>query len=161
MGKLIIFPKGGVELFTIFDVANFFLNKAEMSQKKLQKMCYYAYAWYLTLYDEVLFDNGKFEAWIHGPVNTELYRKYKKYGWRNISSSEEVQLSEEVEEFLNVIFDTFNEFTADQLETMTHDESPWIEARKGIEADMPSNNKLDDEVIRTFYSRLSESGQLE
>ncbi|MDC4240683.1 DUF4065 domain-containing protein [Clostridium tertium] len=148
-------------MITIFEVADFFLSKVEMSQKKLQKMCYYAYAWYLTLYDEMLFDNGKFEAWIHGPVNIELYHRYKKYGWRSIPKSGGVELSEDIEEFLNAIFNTFNEYTADQLETMTHDEAPWIEARNGIEADKPSNNKLDDEVIKNFYSKLGESGQLE
>ena len=59
-------------MFTIFDIANWFLSKEGMTHKKLQKLCYYAQAWYLALYKNKLID-GYFEAWVHGPVNSSLY----------------------------------------------------------------------------------------
>ena len=31
--------------YSVFDIANWFLLKEEMTQKKLQKLCYYAQAW--------------------------------------------------------------------------------------------------------------------
>ena len=31
--------------YSVFDIANWFLSKGEMTQKKLQKLCYYAQAW--------------------------------------------------------------------------------------------------------------------
>ena len=37
--------------YSVFDIANWFLTKGQMTHKKLQKLCYYAKAWYLALYD--------------------------------------------------------------------------------------------------------------
>jgi len=55
---------------TVYDLANWFLNKSRMSHKKLQKLCYYAVAWHYTLYDSKLVLDDEFEAWVHGPVST-------------------------------------------------------------------------------------------
>ena len=53
-----------------------------MTHKKLQKLCYYAYSWFIYMEnDDIenienrLFEE-KFQAWVHGPVNYELYLKY-------------------------------------------------------------------------------------
>ena len=48
----------------IFDLADAFLSIESMTHKKLQKLCYYAKAWYLALYDENLVTE-EFEAWVH------------------------------------------------------------------------------------------------
>ena len=40
---------------SIFDVAEWFLQKESCSHKKLQKLCYYAVAWSYALFDESLF----------------------------------------------------------------------------------------------------------
>lgn len=142
-------------------VADFFLSKGEMTQKKLQKMCYYAYSWYLALYDEFLFNNGKFEAWVHGPVNPELYQKYKHCGWKKISKSNAPKLQEDLREFLDMIFDTFNSYNADELESMTHQEQPWIEARQGYQPEEPSHVTIKDCTIKNFYRKLMEDAQVE
>jgi hypothetical protein len=34
-------------------------------------------AWHLAFYQKPLFD-GKFQAWIHGPVNREIYDRFKE-----------------------------------------------------------------------------------
>lgn len=165
MGKVIWINGGDFmtrrNITSIDIVSNYFLSKESMSQKKLQKICYYAYSWYLTLYDELLFDNGKFEAWVHGPVNPGLYSKYKTYGWRDIPSRREPQLDMGIKEFLDIIYNTFGDYTGDELESMTHSESPWIKARQGLEPEVPSNNIIDDVTIKSFYSSLMENGQVE
>lgn len=70
--------------YSIFDVANWFLQKEEMTPKKLQKLCYYAQAWSLALKDSAIMDGVQFEAWVHGPVNYELWQKCKGFGWNNV-----------------------------------------------------------------------------
>lgn len=54
---------------TVFDIANYFSSKEDMTHKKLQKLVYYAYAWYIALNNEVssniihrLCSNTNFEA---------------------------------------------------------------------------------------------------
>lgn len=68
----------------ITDVADWFLLKGNMSNKKIQKLCYYAEAWSLTLLDQHIADHSEFEAWVHGPVNRTLYQIYDGYGWHEL-----------------------------------------------------------------------------
>lgn len=166
MGKVIWLNEMGEEnmnniVSDVNTIANYFLSEESMTPKKLQKICYYAYSWYLTLFDDYLFDDGKFKAWVHGPVNVKLYDKYKRYGWRNIPKTSRPNLGNELTEFLDTILNTYKEFNGDQLENMTHNETPWIEARCGLEPEKPSNNMISDETIKMFYSKLMETGQVE
>lgn len=63
---------------TIFQLAEAFLSIEPQTLTKLQKLCYYSDAWYLAQTDDELFENH-FEAWVHGPVDPEWYKKYR-YG---------------------------------------------------------------------------------
>lgn len=69
--------------YSVFDIANWFLSKEPMTQKKLQKLCYYAQAWCYALNNYRLMDTV-FEAWIHGPVSPPLYDKFKNFGYNSI-----------------------------------------------------------------------------
>ena len=64
----------------IYDVAKYFLHIDTMTHKKLQKLCYFAQAWYLANYGRPLVAN-RFEAWVHGPVSPDLYSRYRDCGW--------------------------------------------------------------------------------
>lgn len=153
---------GGRKCMTsIFEVSEYFLSKMPMTHKKLQKMCYYAYAWYYTLYDEKLFDNGRFEAWIHGPVNRQLYSQYRDYGWRDIETANEPNICNDIKDFLDTIVNTFGDFNGNELEDMTHAEPPWKKAREGYKPDEKCEKELDDMVIKEYYSSLMKQNQFE
>ncbi|MFP5528706.1 Panacea domain-containing protein, partial [Peptococcus simiae] len=53
---------------SVIDVANWFLSKDSMTHKKIQKLCYYAQAWYCALYDGTPLFKEEIQAWVHGPV---------------------------------------------------------------------------------------------
>lgn len=149
---------------SIDDVINFFLSRAAMSPKKLQKLLYYAYSWTLALLNEGtdgiknrLFDEP-IEAWVHGPVVRSVYLRFKANGWEDIPIVEgfnENVFSSEVLDVLNQVWDEYKEFTGDELETMTHREAPWIDARKGIPIYESCSNRLSDEVIFKFFSEMA------
>ena len=147
---------------TIFKVANAFLRREPMTHKKLQKMCYYAYCWYLTLYPgKRLFDNN-FEAWVHGPVDPKLYNKYKEYGWKEIEDfDDEDTLGEESESFIDNVMASYGHLDGDQLEYLTHRELPWKNARGDLPPYEASRNPIMDDDIRGYYSRMIEDGQIE
>lgn len=147
---------------TVLDIAEWFLRHQHMTHKKLQKMVYYAYAWYYTLTGKKLFE-GEFEAWIHGPVNRQLYRRYAGNGWNEIAEDYAYtpNLTEEQEEFLEDIQSVFGEYSADELESMTHQEDPWIKARNGIPANQSCCTVIDDEIMRQFYGNLARQSQVE
>src|SRR5690625_3571632 len=145
---------------TVFDVANFFLSRNEenMTHKKLQKLCYYAYSWSLALRNKYLFEE-EFQAWVHGPVSPTLYRKYKTFGWQPIPTTESPDFEEEELEVLEEVYRTYGQFTGDELESLTHAEKPWIEARDSLAPYEPSRNSLNPNLIKEYYSTLYEQSQ--
>lgn len=161
MGDVIyIHNRGKMNMATVFDVANFFLAKSAMSQKKLQKLVFYAYAWTLTLLndDENSICNKLFQeeiqAWVHGPVCPSLYSRYKIYGWDNIPQIdfEGYKFSDEVIDVLEQVWEVYGNFTGNQLEDISHQEEPWKEARNGISAYESSKEVLKDAIIYRYYS---------
>ncbi len=148
---------------TVFDIANYFLSKDNLTPKKLQKLVYYAYAWFIALNNEdvnevtnVLFDEQP-EAWIHGPVFPSLYDKYKGYNWNEIQKIDNdscSNINNDLKAFLNDVWIKFGKFSADQLEYMTHQEEPWAKARKNISSTMRSNEKISKEDIFNYYNGL-------
>ena len=72
--------------YSVFDIANWFLSKGEMTHKKLQKLCYYAQAWCYALKDYRL-ENTDFQAWVHGPVSPALWERFKSFGYDPIRIS--------------------------------------------------------------------------
>src|SRR5690349_1985396 len=114
----------------VSDVADYFLFRAKkeskkISNKKLQKLVYYAQAWTLAMTNKPLFSE-KIEAWIHGPAIPSLYKKFKKYGSKPISldqlSSKQPSLSSN--EVLDEVWRVYGKYDANYLEILTHQEDP-------------------------------------
>jgi uncharacterized phage-associated protein len=144
------------------DVAKAFLQREAMTHKKLQKMCYYAYSWYLTLYKKHLF-KSEFQAWIHGPVCPELYHDYKEYGRNPIPQVETIPESissdSEALHLICQVYDSYGHLSGNELEYLSHSEDPWIKARNGLPAYEPSQEPINAEVIQHFYRKVYEEGQ--
>ena len=141
-------------------VADYFLSKSSMTHKKLQKLVYYAYSWYIVINNDnsnvqnVLFSDAP-EAWIHGPVFPILYDKYKIYVREEIpKTNETIELDLETNELLNEILNVFRKYDGDKLELMTHQETPWKKARENLDSTMPSNNIILSEDIYNYYSNI-------
>lgn len=131
-----------------------------MPHKKLQKLCYYAVAWHYTLYNSDLVTDGNFEAWVHGPVSPELYHTYKEWGWADIpKNSNKPTFDNNIEDYLDIVYNTYGDLTGHQLESLTHDEDPWKEARKGCPDYKASNEIINKDTMRQYYSRIYENGQ--
>ena len=150
-----------IVLLTCFHIADYFIwlaneTGAFISNLKLQKLVYYAQAWYLAIYKKPLFDED-FQAWVHGPVIPELYNRYRQYGWRPIQEEVEPNLPEEVLAFLSEVADEYFACDAYELEQMTHLEDPWNRARGNLPPDAPSNEIVFKEWMKEYYgSRVEE-----
>lgn len=142
------------------DIAKWLLSIMSMSPKKLQKMLYYSYSWVLTLtnddinhLDNRLFDN-QFQAWAHGPVLPQIYSKYKEYGFNDIDIPKEVDdidFPNDILDILKQVIDIYGGYTADELESITHQELPWIDARKGLGPLEAGNKEITDKEIFKYY----------
>ena len=147
----------GKMTYTVFDIANWFLQKSPMDHKKVQKLCYYAQAWSLALNDKKLIA-GDFEAWVHGPVSRSLWDALRGYGYSDIDSFALKQrakaLDEETDLFLERVWATYKDLNGFQLETLTHRESPWVTAREGLSSCEPSNRIIDNQLMKSYYRSI-------
>lgn len=149
---------------TATKVAQYFLTRKELTPKKLQKLVYYAYAWFVALNNDsaddiknVLFAEVP-QAWVHGPVFPSLFREYREYGWNEVKKLKgRIKFAnDDVQALLEVIWSKFGGYSADELEAMTHNELPWREARAGVPFLAPSDKELSLSTIFTYYNELSE-----
>lgn len=132
------------------NIAKYFYNKNnELTEKQLQKLTYYAYAWYLTICDERLFDESP-QAWIHGPVFMSLYKDIKN-GVLEETDIKCVTSNSKIVKLLEVIYRNYGKLSGYKLELMTHSEEPWKKARRGKEPTEKSKEIIKDEDIKAYY----------
>lgn len=138
----------------VFLMARAFLYISEMTNKKLQKMCYYAKAWYLALYDQNIITDA-FEAWVHGAVQPNLYREYRRYGFSMIPKEMNKELiPEEFLSFAQEIYNSYGHLTGDELEALNHTEMPWIRAREGYKPWENCNVVISEEDMKEYYRKM-------
>lgn len=136
----------------IYTVADYFLYKDGMTHKKLQKLCYFAQAWYLANFGIPLVPN-RFEAWVHGPVSPDLYSRYRDWGWETIpQEKEEPDFNDnEIKGFLDQVYEVYGEYGADTLENITHKEEPWKNAREGYASGIYCRNPISQKDMKRYY----------
>ena len=148
-----------IEVVDANNVAKYFLNKMNMSQKKIHKLMYFAYSLYLVEYNNdeysinnALFENH-FEAWVHGPVHRQIYPIYASYSYKELYiDSINFTLPEKAQLVCDEILSMYGDLTANQLERMSHEDIAWIIPRSDLGAYDPCDKKLDDKLI--FMSAL-------
>lgn len=129
-------------------IARYILSNISLSQKKLHKLLYFAYGWYLYLNNEKdnieseLFPNT-FEAWVHGPVLRSIYPIYSKFGYKEFELPNFTDaLSEEIKSFINQILSVYGELDANTLEDRSHSDIAWIRARGDLLPNEACKTKL-------------------
>lgn len=134
-----------------------------VSHLKLQKLLYYVQAYHLAYFDQKIV-NDPFEAWAHGPVSRKIYdalkdraKLYTEVEYKQLpgeADPEDLMKKQLTKEQLELVDDVLSEFgplSGLQLENLTHEESPWIEARKGYDAGDRCNVEILPESMRIFY----------
>lgn len=161
-----------------FAIADWFLrNDKDVTPKKLRGLMYYAYAWGLVFLNDPditetnvensevkittkLFD-GKFETWVHGAVDKELYDKYEQYGTDIIPTPNDTVSSKLAFEddlyILEQVDTAYGDFNGLQLERLMRQETPWKNARGGALPLDVVHTLISDEDMYAFYdSKLEE-----
>ncbi len=126
-----------------------------ITNKKLQKLVYYAQAWSLVLKNKRLFEEP-IEAWVHGPAVRSLYIQYKKFGFNPIQEeikNNTINIPEKTKELLNSVWKAYGGLDAGYLEVLTHSEDPWREAREGLQDCESSKNEISLITMKEYYSK--------
>lgn len=141
-------------------VSQYIIEKCEeITPLALQKILYYSQGFYNCFFGEFLFKDDC-EAWVHGPVFSKIYFKYKIFGSKNIEQYIDYNVSEILDEdkrnLLDIVIKCFGFYNGKALEKMTHYEQPWLEARRGKTVDEKSNNIISKEKIAEYFSKIKE-----
>ena len=141
--------------YSIFDIADWFLLKSNMTHKKLQKLCYYAQAWCYALRGYPL-ANTDFEARSHGPVSPALYERFKGFGFGTIrmKTARTPAIEKEDELLLQDVWDTYGDMTGNALEALTHRELSRIEAGKGDGEAERSSVAISVQSMKDYYKSI-------
>ena len=143
---------------TVFDIADWFLAKANNENKplkpmKLQKLVYFAYGWHYAYLDTPLFPETIL-AWRHGPVVKELYDRFKSFKGKPIEENvTPKKLDAQVETILDSVWTAYGQYPDVHLSAITHrPDSPWTSAYQSDEwyAVIPP------ESIRDYFKALLE-----
>lgn len=156
--------------YKVLDVCRHVINYSNerdygISNLKLQKVLYFIQAYFLTKKRTPCFDE-KIEAWDFGPVVPKAYREYKQYGSGDIPTIksyimfdendiwnskrikfEDTAIADEDKALIDKVTDKFADYSATDFVSLTHRQSPWIDAY----APYP-NNEITVNAIREYFN---------
>jgi uncharacterized phage-associated protein len=143
---------------TVFDVANYIVSQTSgsISAMKLQKLVYYAQAWSLVWDDAPLFE-GRIEAWANGPVCRELYQEHRgtyAINLQNIGAGDANNLNNSQKETIDKVLEAYGNKSAQWLSDQTHSETPWMQARVGLEERERGTKEITHECMAAYYGSL-------
>ena len=122
-----------------------YFNERGMSitHLKLQKLLYYIKCWGLV--SGVYHLSGDFRAWKNGPVNEEVYDRYKRFGGDHIEQENHVFPINDAHanQIIDFVIESYAPYQAYTLSAMTHGELPW--------KNTPANEVITEEVIQNYY----------
>lgn len=140
------------------DVAKWFYKNNEQTKKDnkdgnvvMQKLCYYAQAMYLAIYNKPLFEE-KIEAWENGPVVKDVYNLYRWFHY-SLKKNDNIAILPEEEKVLRVINSVYGFKTSYELIESTHKEKPWKQF-EDIAKERNNNPEITKKVIKEYYSDL-------
>ncbi len=156
--------------YNVLDVCRYVIkysneNDYGVSNLKLQKILYFIQAYFLLKKkDHTPCFNEKIEAWNFGPVVPEAYYEYKQYGSGDIPTQESYIISDgkwnfkrikfddtvivdEDKALIKKVVDTFVDYSATDLVSLTHRQSPWIDAYVPHQ-----NNEITINAIKEYFN---------
>ena len=152
-------------------VANTFIKRygksSPITHMKLQKLCYYAYGWWLALCpNEPVLMQSKPQVWKLGPVFRPIYSAFASHRNQKILEAkklnpfappEDIDMSDANEsQVIEWVWGRYGRFSAVQLSEMTHEPgTPWRKKVEECEYRVPRFLELSDDEIRPYFVDLA------
>ena len=143
-------------------VASIFEKLEEVTPLMLQKLLYFSQGVYSALYGKPIFEEDC-RAWVHGPVYPEIYELFRDFKYNPIDDARfallegtEDALTDDEKRVIDLVVNTFGMYGGKVLEKITHNEDPWMEARKGYGDSIPSSELLPKERIMKYYILINQ-----
>lgn len=138
-------------MINILDAAKYFVYlsyqeyRASLTPLKLQKILYFAQGWSF-VWDNFPLFSADFEAWQYGPVNSEVYNYFKKYGRNEIPEMEGISriCDDDAKETMNIVWRNYGSYSASELVELTHKQLPWKIAYE-------NNTRITNNDIKQYF----------
>ena len=133
------------------------MSAYEITNMSMQKLLYYVDGFAQVLLGRNIFADNC-EAWAHGPVFPNIYKKFKSFGNDQIkveSIAIPDLVDEEEKRVIDTVLSAFAIYNGVFLRNLTHLETPWKEARKGYEEYDRCNNIIPKESIGNYFNKIN------
>ena len=155
----------------VITLAEYILFKlGEMSHLKLQKLIYLIEGYHLAYFKGKDLINDEFQAWTHGPVCRTVFdilkdksilygdvRFVKKEGEEYPDKILAETLASEQYELLNEVLEMYRNESGITLESITHQQTPWINARGGLPYYAKCENIISKVDMQQYFQSLVET----
>lgn len=142
-------------------IAYIFEAMQEVTPLALQKLLYYMQGIYMALFGKEFFPEDCC-AWQHGPVYERVYFLFRDFQYNPIEdkrfamlAGKADSLSEEERTAADLVIHCFGKYSGKALEIITHNEKPWMDARKGCGVDEPSQKVILKKNIKEYFEKVS------
>ena len=138
-------------------VVAYLLSKCrDITTLSLQKALYYAQGFHYAFFGNFLFEDDC-EAWAHGPVYPDIYKRYRDYCYNTIDSIDEPDISSMPEEekiLLDSVVRHICCYSGKTLESFTHIEAPWVASRRNLPVGASTNRVIPKQIIGAYFSSV-------
>lgn len=118
----------------------------------MHKLLYYCQAGSL-VWDRIPLFTDRIEAWVNGPVVPAIWNLHRyEYKIESESEGNAGALDAESARTVDAILAAYGDLPAYQLVQLTHGESPWRDARMGLQPNERGMAEITRDSMRTFYS---------
>jgi len=147
----------GISGKMLVSIAYIFERMEEVTPLALQKLLYYIQGIYMALFGTEFFPEDCC-AWQHGPVYEKVYFLFRDFKYNPIEdkrfalfAGRSDGLSDKERIAADLVIDCFGKYSGKALEMITHNEKPWMDARKGCGADEPSQKVVSKESMKEYF----------
>ena len=98
------------------------------------------------------------QAWVHGPVYGQVYGMFRDFKFNPIDDERFAVLrgryailKREAISVLDAVLGSFGQYGGKLLESITHQEAPWLEARQTADECERTQNVMDKDAIKRYF----------
>jgi uncharacterized phage-associated protein len=134
-------------------------RESPLTHMKLQKLCFYAYGWWLVYNPDPILDEGP-EVWQYGPVFSSLYNVLSTKRSAPISEPQTVNptvppplINDELPiQWVDWVWQRYGQLPSMALSNMTHEiGTPWQIEAANHNYRVPRHHRIPDELIRQYF----------
>jgi len=147
-------PQSGLDV-----VADYLLSQCQdITHLSLQKALYYVQGFHFAFYGDFIFREDC-EAWVHGPVYREIYKRYSGHCFDpidTVAESEVSYMATEEKVLLDSVIKHLCCYSGKTLECFTHVETPWISTRGDLPAEASTDRIISKQIIGEYFSSVKD-----